>query len=425
MWSKDSPAEGEFNRTVTERRQGYRDTGERYVVWRSTEKLTGIAPSGKKWSRWRRTRISTITARSDGSWLRRGWAIGGRWGSSVIVRQGDFAWPAQDPERFLPRPIDHEDYYPLLPGTHVYNEALNGSTRRCYRFADDAATLTRNMFGKTRYRKDLVKAVAAIHSDWDERHLGQVWLAREFRGLVPIDWIIEVLRNPVTRNIQIPGHLRPLLRTLDQRALRNLLSDGQAYNLWDLVREHRHVPDFVPQRRPRTWNELEQDLLNQRDRVISERTANRKPVTLPKDALRLNGGIPLLQPNGAVEDGLLVVVADHETTLHGWSSEMHNCISGYSTMMRTGARWLGGVYVGDRLVANFEINEGRRQCVQLLGKYNRPLELDLAQSVGNHLKVHGIGVSPQVLQTGHEQSMPGWPLAQADVDEWALVQAAF
>jgi hypothetical protein len=51
---------------------------------------------------------------------------------------------------------------------------------------------------------------------------------------------------------------------------------------------------------------------------------------------------------------------------------MSNCISGYTHAAINREVTLGGIYEGDKLVANFEIKQGPRLS-QLLGRFNKPV----------------------------------------------------
>ncbi|MFG1857480.1 PcfJ domain-containing protein [Actinomadura geliboluensis] len=125
--------------------------------------------------------------------------------------------------------------FPLL--TNVYRFAPGLYGHMFFLDAHDYRRVAENVFGKTRYRKPLAREIERLtrteptgdndgHSD-DFRILN--WF-RLFRGLVPIDWIIESMRATPR---DVPAHLestdlieaRRLLRRVPEPILRRILAE--------------------------------------------------------------------------------------------------------------------------------------------------------------------------------------------------------
>lgn len=400
--------------------EGKRDNGDPFIAVRSTAYMKGMTRTGKLYSRWQRRMVHSLTARSDGAWFRRSWRKGYGWSSRL-----EFAdhtphnvYPTvefREALSTLPTPLASAEFYPLWEH-YVVNRTVGtmfrtvqpfgtGDVMRAFAHTDNAQDLTRNLFGKSRYRRDLVRAVATTS-------LPQLSLAYHFRGLVPIDWIVDFLRIQPQTYIGTVPDLRPVLRRLDQTSLRNLLRDQvplRPVTLHDTVR--RPLPPDLTFERVRDWQHLH-DAVADGQRTFAHLDAKRKidsypPVELSEEALELNG---------TTDYGKTIVIADHETTLLGWGDEMRNCIYGYGSAMRSGRAWLGGVYSGDQLVANFEVRPGAPnspreigplpRLEQLLGRMNRTLGDDLRVEVEDYLKAHGILCEGYWGDGGSERALP-------------------
>ena len=130
---------------------------------------------------------------------------------------------ASEVERAFSEIPTFSELFPLAQhyGAHSYSYIPVG-LRSAMIGAENVQEFTRRAFGKTRYRRDLVKAVASAT-------LKDVENAWQFRGLVPIDWIVDLLRgrqwegrNSHQNIISIP---RRHLKHLDQRSLRRLMGE--------------------------------------------------------------------------------------------------------------------------------------------------------------------------------------------------------
>lgn len=361
------------------------------------------AMEGKSYSTWRTEDITIIVAARNGSWtiltyFKPGRRSRGRWYSRErVAEQSLGSLPAllrSNAEKFLPAPATFAERYPsashygLQPGGEDLGRSMAStawaptSIRRAFSGAVNGQELTRALFGKTRYRRDLVKAVAGAD-------FFRLCLVHQFRGLVPVDWLVSGLRVTSEGRIdpsRIPD-LRPILRLLDQNSLKRLLADGRAPGriLIDTSRNQPTPDDLARLReeianggaglgRVRSWEELH-DAVTARRRAfhhLDARTGPKrrtiKPVNLPEWACAIETDLP---------SGLRIVLAREEDTLWHWGTAMNNCIGGYGAVMRgridktvagnpmvVPGSLLGGIYgpapasgaEGDRpLLGNFEI----------------------------------------------------------------------
>lgn len=258
------------------------------------------------------------------------------------------------------------------------------------------AALTRRLFGKTRYRKDLVRAVAG-------KDLTTVMFASNFRGLVPIDWIIGFLRESnFYTGYQFdsnPLRLRYALKVLDRRAYRHLLNDpldnGKLYSMRDVVRgggpAQRPAPapgfERLAGTRPTTWEEMH-DLLwpARRNAVIGGTHYNYtppEPVTIEptEDALRIHEAFTGTKYSH--------IMPKDSTELNAWSDEMGNCIRGYDRYAADHRIILGAVLDGGKMIVNYELTNDL-VCRQLLGRYNQPLDRTTHDEVVSIMKTAGV-----------------------------------
>lgn len=135
---------------------------------------------------------------------------------------------------YFDAPPSFKEIYPLGEYYGAKSSvAIPQQIRGLVRGAEDVQQLTKNLFGKTRYRKDLVKAVG-------NATLYELFIAWQFRGLVPVDWIVEFLRSMHggrseestklkrrhdCHTTTYKSVIRPHLRNLDQRSLRRILKE--------------------------------------------------------------------------------------------------------------------------------------------------------------------------------------------------------
>jgi hypothetical protein len=228
------------------------------------------------------------------------------------------------------------------------------------------------LFGKTRYRKDLAKAVAQSFPQ-------AIMMGVDFRGLVPIDWIIDFLRNNrrvLSYPVKYPS-VRNILLRLDRRSypalLREQLDWATLLHVCDVTSGYNQYGVEVPPQRIRSWEQFHNLIWQQiRDNETSLSSI------VPKDA-----PIPLTdlaqQLSGLTVDGYTVVVPERAEELYVWGHEMRNCIGGYAKLvLHEGSKeTLGAITSNGRVVVNFEVHDGKLR--QFLGKCNQDPPVEIAK----------------------------------------------
>lgn len=223
--------------------------------------------------------------------------------------------------------------------TTKYKEYL-----QCFR-QDSAQRMTMKLFGKKRYRKDLVKALAGANSV--EFLAFMFSLKRE----IPVDWFINILRNnPTLSSIPVGFSYRNLKEFYDS------MSDKQFRKFCKCLMEEEFVPlqsiiDTAEQFREcllDDHNELD-PVTNIKFRSIEEfhymvgkyheNTAKERE---RRELIKKHGGpiegnefydqLKNIDFSGAPYE---VVIPKYAYEIVEWGKEMSNCIGGYATRART------------------------------------------------------------------------------------------
>lgn len=234
----------------------------------------------------------------------------------------------------------------------------------------DTRSFIEAAFGKTRYRKDLVKAVAASNS------LEKVAQARVWRGIVPIDWIVDgiaqsVPSNRILDNAMNLAHLRKLLPMVDQGSRKRLLmqsmtNDRGSHFMSDTLRSVDTIfqsgdsLEYIG--RVDGWRSLHDTVATQARLAVN---ANR-PVPQSAEVYKILDGV-------STSGGLTLVSAKDTDDLIYWGGQMNNCIGSYSHEAVNSSTCLFGIYDKEDLVGNMEVDPtGRVQ--QIVGKFNSPFQ---------------------------------------------------
>lgn len=339
-----------------------------------SQKISGLnRHSRNRYYRWQTQSVSTVYRTKSGRIAGRHRA-GKSWTASLALHafERDDFFKQAVVDKFGVEPT-LENAYPLASHYGVPNEmCIPGGLRNGLR-QETLGDLLNVTFGKTRYRKDLAKAVAKASPN-------AIAYARDFRGLVPIDWIVNFLRanegTPQDASRMGVKSLRPVLLQIDPRSYRDLLRqtlDGASvHSIIDIL----HAP-VVPGRY-RTIHQMHDSFYeayrqNMRQRrVLNPVTRVYEPPT-PKEIPQT----PIAQSIDGVTAGEFVIRTAKDTgELHNWGEEMRNCIGsyGYAVTGQHASQVLGGIYQGEKLIANFEITD--RRLGQLLGKCNNPLDAE-------------------------------------------------
>lgn len=248
--------------------------------------------------------------------------------------------------------------YPILTTNDKWKYTLSlGSALRM----SDARGFIETAFGKTRYRKDLVKAVAATHST------SVIAVMSAFRGVVPTDWLVDALNDwPKFGEYDWNfASLRKIAKLTDQNSARRLLNglmSDQVPSMWitdsirsiDQLMSYRQIPELG---KVSGWREVHDLLAGQARRAVK-----------PNQTIPQRGKV-IKALDGAEVSGYTIVSAKDTDTLEVWGHQMSNCIGGYEYQALNGTSLLFGVYRDGSLVGNMELRKNG-DVVQLVGKYN-------------------------------------------------------
>lgn len=261
-----------------------------------------------------------------------------------------------------------EDVYPGMKFFHLTELANMPSHFLPALRQDNFGDLIRVAFGKSRYRKDLVKICAHRSPD-------KIAYTMLFKDLVPIDWIIEYLRN----NLRAQECLvrndsgRKVLKNLNQRTLKNLLRDLRTpeYIITDTLAFPYDMPE-LQQERFRNWQELHDHLFVDQNDYYYHRTIPRRDVPLDKFSNTLHN---------RVFDQYRIVMATNTEEIVTWGKKQRHCIGTYAERAANKNTYIGGVYEGDEIVINFQIGKTKTgyRLYQAFAKCNATMDFDFAK----------------------------------------------
>jgi hypothetical protein len=237
-----------------------------------------------------------------------------------------------------------------------------------YMRSSDIQEFTRKLFGKTRYRKDLVRAVAQTKNP--DVLKNAYWM----RGLVPIDWVIKYMnanKDAQRHFVKLP--IRPGFRnmTMNQRkAVVDYLSDPTHHDLYfvedllsfasDLPKETVHSVKMKPSTLYDAHIQLSRELTK-----IKTDNVTIKPTKLAKQILDIDW----------TDTGFTMEPAKTVHQIIDWGTEMNHCIGSYARNAESGYYTLTGLYRDGKLFGNAMFE--KRSCVQIFGKNNQPLPDDV------------------------------------------------
>lgn len=255
---------------------------------------------------------------------------------------------------------------------------------------DNIHNIVKALYGVTNYRRDLVKAVASARLDY-------INMLYVFKGIVPIDWMIEALNASPRRddrnvhaatslNRESARNFRRVVKQMSgprRRALILGLARGETNRMlisdtFSAFKQRVDVNDET--RAARTFRELHDAVYNMRraqGHYYAAPVQEVKPIKIKKTAIA--------KAVEALEiEGLRFVCPETSELMQEWGNYMHNCIGSYAYSAKSGAGVYVGVYQGDTLVANLELkptSETNFDLRQILGKYNRDLDKDLYDQI--------------------------------------------
>lgn len=363
------------------------------LSWR----VVGTSPNGKPYTRWFPSAITVLRRLPTGrqAIFRRVWSRSGQRRFAFAFYAGDetISDALRDLAGELLGPAPHFlEMHPLL-GEHDRLTIQHQTFTRNFWRVDNIPDLTRNLFGASRYRKDLVKSVARA------RPLG-LFAAWSMRGLVPTDWVITLLQRHTAAAEdhrldgwfrQVPqSDLRPHLRGLDEVTLRRLtrnVTGLTSQQIGDLT-----WMQVAPPVRLRTWEELHDHTARIDNLARRARQRMRSAGSEVHDRARIDSERSAL--TGITERGLRVFTATEPETLLDWGRAARNCISSYEQGLLYGTVHLLGIYDGGALVANAEIEPGPPPNLrQLLGRFNKHLPREQHDDIVAFLTGRGVDCS--------------------------------
>lgn len=355
------------------------------------EKKQGVSKSGKTWERWARS-SSVFCSYKSGKLRIYERVPGNRRHPGASWRDRTSDWPTPDQPYFA-------------PGAHALfdaTQALHPEGVRAYTYQKLAFPLLREApntwspisgitlglrestlpdfirveFGKTRYRKDLARAIAG------SQNLMVTARASALRGLVPTDWLVEMIesRAPKRKSTLMFG-TSPDSKEADIRRLFRSLAPHTAHQLmktWDTasgydVKDGIYMGAAVLGAMPDTnlkfkdWHSLHE-------------WANREFAKIESENEAIPQGSVAKKLDGKLAGDLSIVSAKQTWDLVEWGSAMSNCIGSYQSQAMQKSCYLFGVYRGSEMVANMEITPAGR-INQLFGKFNRRIEANEEEAV--------------------------------------------
>lgn len=244
-------------------------------------------------------------------------------------------------------------------------------------------------FGKSNYRKDLVKATS-------NAELELIYYARHFRNLVPVDWIVNFLKETtlareITDQRDKQKHLvelkssdlRSFLQDVPQNILKRLLTAqtiamapqywgmeiGDTINSYRIIIENGNSVDFSAVKKVNTWKELhdyfaaEVKKMKTKNRLIPPTPLSKKIVDMPE------------------QENFKIVLPKDTHTLLTWGSTMNHCIGSYASNAVTGSDVFIGILKDGKMVGNAQIQAKTGSLIQIFGKHNQYLEATVLESV--------------------------------------------
>lgn len=264
--------------------------------------------------------------------------------------------------------------YPVTKTMHNDIDSLPSGMTQHLRH-DNMMEVVRSMYGSKLYRKDLVKAVS-------EAPLPLSANALLLKGIVPIDWIINLLgdHHGVLANTIGPVQaktLKALFRSLtpaqQKRFIAGLTRVNPKENVsgWafaDTMRmlktlNERYNVNFAPgQIAAKTWRELHDNLAKD----LSRRGVQDQPIEKVKLAEKID--------KVALPDGYSLILPKSTHELIDWGRDMGHCIGSYIHEAVQGESVFLGIIKDKKMIGNAQISVKQNRLVQIFGKRNAYLD---------------------------------------------------
>lgn len=241
---------------------------------------------------------------------------------------------------------------------------------------DNMMDAVRSMYGSKLYRKDLVRAVS-------EAPLALASAALLLKGVVPIDWIINLLNDHKGFLVRaMPVAHRPIFRAVfkaltpaqQKRFLNGLMSGDKGKDNvrdWifvDTLRQFKRLKEeynvnFAPgQITAKTWSEFHDDLT----RDLSRRKVRDQPIEKVSLAKKIDKVV--------LSDGYSLVLPSTTHELIDWGRNMEHCIGSYTNEAVQGDSVFLGIIKDQKMIGNAQISVKNKRLVQVFGKRNSYLD---------------------------------------------------
>lgn len=279
--------------------------------------------------------------------------------------------------------------YPVLH--HLQSNRLPAYPTAITRHAatNDLSKFVSRVFGKTRFRKDLVKAVANLSSS------NVFMLGYGFRGLVPIDWIIGFYQKHAKKNPQLFDNSFSLS---DMRKVFYKLPKKQVHKLFNLfTTDYSDTPSYIVDGLLWTLESIyENDMYTGLEDIkfTSLKEAHDKYVThlrieqtkkrnaeflIPLDKTVLAKQIDAIEY--PADSDIKLKTADCAMDLVEWGGIMNHCIGSYTHEAINGNGTFGVILQNDKPIGNFHYNHVQDNMYQMFGKHNKQLPDEVIVSV--------------------------------------------
>ena len=417
--SGDTATSNEGAKVLLRRRTTWHRTPNGSLVYRDSTLWAGIGRTGKAWHRWELTSMVTLRPGPHGYLLAsHRTARGGRATARLFAdsafdltfkpdsfpvgiagQNGRREWLVAQFPGFLLRPLAHS--FPIVKHNSGFAKLLTSADPafvEAFASTVSAREIATRLFGVTRVRKDLIRAIGD-----PQLHPHQLELAWAMRGLVPIDHLVNFLKSEPKQvhfrrrqDATQPSRLRPLMLRLPKRSLSALLRElAEHPAAWDEMRDIRRMMHTGNHTRAtaeelarvRTWRQLHDTLAVHRPGAV-----RRDRIPMPKSARRFDG----LKCAG----GLQLKVATGYAELVEWGGLLNNCIASYHSQARASRCVLLGVHQDGKLIAAAELTRHHDKVTdsyeleQLLGRFNRPLSSQVRLPIEFTLGLAEVKIGP-------------------------------
>ena len=279
--------------------------------------------------------------------------------------------------------------YPVLH--HLQSNGLPAYPTAITRHAatNDLSKFVSRVFGKTRFRKDLVKSVANLSSS--NVFMVGYW----FRGLVPVDWIIGYYQKYAKKNPQVFAYSFSLS---DMRKVFYKLPKKQVHKLFNLLTtDYSDTPSYIVDGLFWTLDSIyENDMYTGLEDIkftsleeahdkysvylrIEETKKRNAEFLLPLDKTVLAKQIDAIEY--PADSDIKLKTADCAMDLVEWGGIMNHCIGSYTYEATNGNGTFGVILQNDKPIGNFHYNHVQDTMYQMFGKHNKQLPGEVIVSV--------------------------------------------